>query len=53
MLHDMEQDLCVSLGEQLPDFEDTYHSCSDEQLEEMADQFARTYSAPNTTPIYV
>lgn len=53
MLHDMERQICAVSEEQEPDFEDIYHTSTDEQLEAMAEEFARTHHAQNTTPLWL
>lgn len=52
MFQDMERQICATAGLDEPDFEDIYHTSTDEELEHMADVYARTHHEVNTTPIY-
>ncbi len=51
-LQEEERKLARNMGLDEPDFDDIHHTLSDEALEEMVDYYARTTSAPNTTPVW-
>ena len=50
-LHGAHDNLSDLLHEPREDWDSLFNTTTDETLAEMADEFARTHHAPNTTPV--